>query len=158
MKSLLTGVITALLGLSGAAQAQSTRIEAIQFVGGPPQIAQWTGAETVVYGDDDTPLLVGPRDYVLTFAGNPSGRVFAWDTARQKVRVSDVGRDGVWLSCEDLEPMSIACASSFRLSDSGELLVDEPSRVRPPTRGSVATESVARGLPVCPNDPRCPRL
>lgn len=152
----LAGIVS--LSLVGAAQAQSTRIEAIQFVGGPAQVVQWAEAEAVAYGDDDTPLFAGSRDFVLAFAGNPDGTVHAWDTARQKVRVSGEGRDGVWLACQDLAPMSIACETSFRLSDDGELLVDSAVRVRPPTRGSVINEPSARGLPVCPRDPRCPKL
>ena len=146
------------VSLVGAAQAQSTRIEAIQFVGGPAQVVQWAEAEALAYGDDDTPLFTGPRDFVLAFAGNPEGTVHAWDTARQKVRISREGRDGVWLACQDLTPMSIACETSFRLSDDGELLVDAAVRVRPPTRGSVVTGPSGRGLPVCPRDPRCPKL
>jgi len=79
-------------------------------------VVQLTGADAIAYGDDDQPLLRGARDYLLHYAANPSGQVYAWDAARQKVRISADGHPGVWLACDQLQPMSIACGVSFSVS------------------------------------------
>ena len=148
------------LGLAPAAQAQSSRLDMIQFAGGPVQTARLAGADAVAYSDDDQPTLRGSEAFLLRYAGSRDGRVFAWDEGRQKVRVSPDGHPGVWLACDQLAPMSIACSTSFRISGDGDLVVDSASRPHPPTRGQVLSggDAAMRALPVCPADPRCPKL
>jgi hypothetical protein len=160
MKSTCFAIAAIGLGLSGAAHAQSTRLDMVDFAGGPPQIAQLSGADAVAYGDDDQPQLRGGLSYLMHFAGNTTGQVYAWDAARQKVRISPNGHAAVWLACDQLQPMSIACNVSFSVSADGDLVVGAANRPHPPTRGSVISggDAVARNLPVCPSDPRCPRI
>jgi hypothetical protein len=158
MKSTFLAVAAIALAMASGARAQSTRLDVVEFAGGPSQIVQLTGADAIAYGDDDQPLLRGARDYLLRYAADPSGRVYAWDAARQKVRISADGHPGVWLACDQLQPMSIACGVSFSVSGDGDLVIGAASRPHPPTRGSVLSggDAVARNLPVCPADPRCP--
>jgi hypothetical protein len=158
MKSAFLAVAAIGLAVAFGARAQSSRLDMVEFTGGPTQVVQLTGADAIAYGDDDRPLLRGARDYLLRYAGNPAGQVYAWDAARQKVRISADGHPGVWLACDQLQPMSIACGVSFSVSADGDLMIGAASRPHPPTRGSVFSDSDAapRDLPVCPADPRCP--
>jgi len=160
MKSTFLAVVAITLVTAFGARAQSSRLDMVQFSGGPAQVVQLTGADAIAYGDDDQPLLRGDRDYLLHYAANPSGQVYAWDAARQKVRISADGHPGVWLACDQLQPMSIACGVSFSVSGDGDLVVGAPSRPHPPTRGTVITggDAAARDLPECPADPRCPSV
>lgn len=148
------------LGLAPDAMAQNSRLDMIQFAGGPVQIAHLVGTDAAAYSDDDQPTLRGSEGFLLRYAGSLDGRVFAWDAGRQKVRVSPDGHPGVWLACDQLAPMSIACNASFRVSGDGDLVIDSASRPHPATRGQVlgGGDAAMRALPVCPADPRCPQL
>lgn len=160
MKSTFFAVAAIGLGLATAAPAQTSRLDMVDFAGGPTQTARLSGSDAVAYGDDDQPQLRGSLDYLMRFAGNTTGQVYAWDAARQKVRISADSHSGVWLACDQLQPMSIACNASFSVTADGDLVIGAASRPHPPTRGSVLSggDAVERNLPVCPSDPRCPRL
>ena len=140
------------------ASAQQFPLTVVQFAGGPDQLVEFTGPTAVVYAGDDTPLFRGQRAFVLGFTGNEAGRVFAWDLTRRKVRVSPTGRPPIWLSCNDLKPMTFACSTSLRIANDGALVVSGAARGGP-LRGSSGGEldpaALAR-LPNCPGDPRCP--
>ena len=157
MRSILFPMIaTGLAAIATAASGQPPALQSVRFAGGPIQAAQLSGQEAVAYGGDGAPLFRGSQAFILDFVGNPSGQVFEWDLAGQRVRVSPAGRPPLWLSCADLAPMSVACAASLRIAADGALMV-EPRR---PGRGSSrgpAEEAALAALPSCPGDARCPR-
>ena len=138
--------------------AQSYPLEVVQFVGGLDQTAEFNGAVAIAYDGDDKPLFRGSRGFVLTHTGNSAGRVFAWDLARKKVRVSLAGKPQIWLACSELKSMTLACSTSLRIASDGALVVSGTG-TGGPIRGSGSGEPTAEmlsRLPNCPGDPRCP--
>jgi hypothetical protein len=158
-KPLIAIVISALVCLpTSVVSAQAYPVTVVQFAGGPDQIVEFIGAKAVVYGIDDKPLFRGARAFILGFTGNASGRVYAWDIARAKVRISPAQRPPVWLSCSELKAMPLACSTSLRIASDGALVVSGP-KTGGPVRGTgpVEIDNGALGrLPDCPGDPRCP--
>lgn len=150
-------VVASSLMATGAV-AQSFDITRVQFSSGPDQIVQLKADKAIAYGADDRPLFNGTRAFILAAAGNASGRVYEWDLARGKVRVSAPGKPAAWLACSDLRDMSVACSTSLRIaSDGGLVIAGRPSPG--PNRGAqppFSPATNAAGLPDCPGDPRCP--
>ena len=158
-RTILIRVIAAAVSMLTATPvlAQAFPITMVQFDGAAGQTIQLKDAKAVVYGADDTPMYQGNRDVILKAAASTTGDVLAWDIARQKVRISATGKPQVWLSCADLQPMSVACSTSLRISSDGALVIGGSNGK--PKRGAAATplDPGVRGrLPDCPGDPRCP--
>jgi hypothetical protein len=138
--------------------AQSYPLEVVQFVGGLDQTAEFAVPVAVAYDGDDKPLFKTSRSFVLAHTGNSSGRVFAWDLTRKKVRVSLAGKPQIWLACNELKAMTLACSTTLRIASDGALVVSGTG-TGGPIRGSGAQEPDAAALaslPNCPGDPRCP--
>ena len=117
----------------------------------------------VVFGDDNTPLFRGSPSFALGFAGNQDGRVYEWDTVRQRVRISPPGQPGAWVACNDVAPMTIACSGVLRISSEGKLVLENrragAGGLRGGDEGPVDSAGVPPGaVPNCPGDPRCPRV
>jgi hypothetical protein len=107
--------------------------------------------EALVVDKDGKPLFRAPRAFLLTVAGNPDGRVIAYDPERRAVRVSE--HNPWWIPCDQLQPLAQACqaAAPKRKTRGLEL---------PPQSGGDETalsQPEARGVPSCPGDPRCPK-
>ena len=105
---------------------------------------QYRQAEAVVVDKNGNPLFRAKRDFLLQVAGNPAGKVLAYDSVNRRVLVSD--HNPWWITCDQLQPQAVACA------------------MRRQTRGGASRgpmpglgEEMARGLPSCPGDPRCPK-
>lgn len=160
----LAAAVTAAAACAGAAHAQTFPVKSVEFSGGPAQNAQLAKPKVTVYGDDAAPAFMGDQAFVFGYAGNSSGRVYEWDTVRQRVRISADGQPGVWLACDDLQAMPIACSTSLKLSMDGALLIGASNggSATRPTRGGVlpgkGSAPNGRGVPNCPGDPRCPKL
>lgn len=144
-----------------AALAQAFSLTVVEFAGGPDQLIAFTGSKVVAYDASDTPLFRADRGFLFgatSKLGNPGGRVFAWDLARKKVRVSAAGRPQIWLACSEVQPMSLACSTTLRIANDGSLVISGTG-VNGGLRGNgpieADAETLAR-LPDCPGDPRCP--
>ena len=143
---------------AGRSNAQAYPITVVQFAGGQDQVVEFKFTKAVAYGADDKPLFNGTRMFILGFTGNTAGRVFSWDLARDKVRVSPAGKPAVWLACADLQAMPLACSTSLRMGSDGSLIVSGSGGgvhnrgTPPPGSGRVDLGQ----LPDCPGDPRCP--
>lgn len=147
--------------LPAAAIAQGFALSVVEFAGGPDQIVTFNGAKVVTYDGADTPLYKADRDFLFgstSKLGNSSGRVFAWDLDRKKVRISAAGKPQVWLACSEIKAMSIACSTALRVANDGSLVISG-SGSEGGKRGTAPFEVNAAGaarLPDCPGDPRCP--
>ena len=108
---------------------------------------QYRAPEALVVDKDGKPLFRAPRDFLLTIAGNPDGRVLAYDAARRQVRVSE--HNPWWIPCDQLQPQAVACAEAPR---------PKTRSIKLPQAGAGDTAGIpeARGVPSCPGDPRCP--
>ena len=115
-----------------------------------PDVIQYRVTEALVVDKDGKPLFRAPRDFLLTIAGNPDGRVVAYDSARRMVRVSE--HNPWWISCSQLQPQAVACAASAAAKPKTR------SIKLPPQAGADDTAALpeGRGVPSCPGDPRCP--
>lgn len=114
---------------------------------GPSDTIQYRVSEALVVDKDGKPLFRAPRDFLLTIAGNPDGRVLAYDANRRMVRVSE--HNPWWIPCSQLQPQAIACAEAPRPKTRSIRLpqADPTDAAAPPAE---------RGIPSCPGDPRCP--
>ncbi|MBY0520401.1 MAG: hypothetical protein K2P79_08260 [Sphingomonas sp.] len=147
--------------LPAAAVAQAFALTVVEFAGGPDQLITFNATKVVAYDASDTPMFRADRAFLFgngSKLGNPGGRVFAWDLARRKVRVSAAGRPQLWLSCSELKPMSLACSTTLRIANDGSLVISGTGpngglRGSGPMEPDAATLS---RLPDCPGDPRCP--
>jgi hypothetical protein len=163
-RSLCLSIAAAAAAMSASpVLGQAFSIRNVQFSGGTVQTAQVTGDSIVVFGDDNTPLFRGSPSFALGFAGNQDGRVYEWDTVRQRVRISPPGQPGAWVACNDVAPMTIACSGVLRISSEGKLVLENRRVVAGGVRGSdegpVDSAGVPPGaVPNCPGDPRCPRV
>jgi len=111
---------------------------------------QYRVTEALVVDKDGKPLFRAPRDFLLTVAGNPEGRVIAYDPERRTVRVSEY--NPWWISCDQLQPLVQACQAAAPKRKTRGLKL-------PPQSGddTALTGPEARGVPSCPGDPRCPK-
>ncbi len=157
-----TGLAVLACALPVAAIAQAFSLTVVEFAGGPDQLVTFNGAKVVAYDAADTPLFKADRGFLFATTGplgNPAGRVFAWDLARKKVRVSAAGRPQIWLACSEIKEMSLACSTTLRIANDGSLVIAGIGSGGG-KRGSASLEpdaaTIAR-LPDCPGDPRCPR-
>ncbi len=155
----IVAAVAALVPVFAAAPllAQAFPITMVQFDGAAGQTVQLKEPKAVVYGADDMPLYQGTRDFILKSSGSTDGAVLAWDIARQKVRISPAGKPQHWLSCADLQPMTVACSTSLRISGDGALVIGGTNGK--PKRGIEAKPldpGIRSRLPDCPGDPRCP--
>ena len=95
------------------------------------------------------PLFRAPRDFLLTVAGNAEGRVLEYDPALRRVLVSP--HNSWYVSCDYLQPQSVACAATptrrTRSVTFGDLVSSKPETAPGETAG----------IPACPGDPRCPK-
>lgn len=93
---------------------------------------QVTGANATAYDSKGTALFRGDQEFLIEYVGT-QGQVY--EIKGNRARISQDGKDQVWLRCSELEPLTgCSKATSMRGDD---------------TRGA--------GVPNCPGDPRCPR-
>lgn len=111
---------------------------------------QYRVPEALVVDKDGKPLFRAPRDFLLTVAGNPDGRVLAYDAERRRVRVSE--HNPWWIPCSQIQPQAVACAQPSAKPKTRSITL--PAQV--PAAGEATSEVDARGVPSCPGDPRCP--
>ena len=112
---------------------------------------QYRVTEALVVDKAGKPLFRAPRDFLLTVAGNPDGRVIAYDSERRAVRVSE--HNPWWIPCDQLQPLTQACQLAAPKPKTRGLKL-------PPQSGAEETamsQPEARGVPSCPGDPRCPK-
>lgn len=115
--------------------------------GSGTETLRFKAKEVLVSDSEGIPLFRGRRDYVLRIARNPDGEVVAYDPRTKRVRVSKVGTE-LWLQCADLEPMVTSCVElPQRQSRAGALRGTNDPSLSP----------MAREVPSCPGDPRCPK-
>lgn len=108
--------------------------------------------EALVVDKDGKPLFRAPRDFLLTIAGNPDGRVIAYDSERRAVRVSE--HNPWWIPCDQLQPLALACQAAAPKPKTRGLKLPPQSGAAPDD--TAMTQPDARGVPSCPGDPRCP--
>lgn len=160
-KMILSAAGAVVLGLPLPAVAQGFPLEVVEFAGGPDQLVIFEGPMVVAYDDADTPLYKADPGFLFGAngkLGNPDGRVFAWDIARKKVRISAASKPQVWVACSEIKAMSIACSTNIRVANDGSLIISGLGSDSG-KRGSAPFEIDAAGaarLPVCPGDRRCP--
>lgn len=111
---------------------------------------QYRAPEALVVDKDGKPLFRAPRDFLLTVAGNPDGRILAYDPAKQRVLVSE--HNPWWIPCSHIQPQAVACALPAKRKTRSITL---PPQV-PAAGGDATIEAEGRGVPSCPGDPRCP--
>jgi hypothetical protein len=114
----------------------------------PSDTIQYRVPEALVVDKAGKPLFRAPRDFLLTIAGNPDGRVLDYDAARRMVRVSE--HNPRWIPCSQLRPQSVVCAEAPRPKTRSIRLPQADSA------DAAATPPAERGIPSCPGDPRCP--
>lgn len=112
----------------------------------PVESIDYKVAEALVVDKDGKPLFRASRDFLLSIAGNPEGRVLAYDPGRRMIRVSE--HNSWWIPCSQLRPQAVACAEPPRRKTR--------SITWPSSPGDPAISPEARGVPNCPGDPRCP--
>ena len=137
------------LAWAGSARAADP---VVLFNGGPPMTFTPLRDRVTVYGDDAQPRFATTRAFLEQLAAPGTLRLWAWDQANKRVRVSAEG-PGLWLSCADLATMPLVCATRLHIENMN-IIVDGLT----PRRGrSGAGLPPAAGLPMCPGDPRCPQ-
>ena len=159
------------LAVAGTAAAQSIRVDKVRFGENGPKLV-FAEEPVTAYGDDGERLFRGSRAFILGYAKS-DGTVREWHVSRNRVRIGESEKGGVWLSCDQLEAMPVACASAASFTGGGVVTIGgAPGRAavatpRPaPRRAATAPRRVrtgaARGtsdaLPLCPGDPRCPSM
>ena len=166
------------LAVAGTAAAQSIRVDKVRFVENGPKLV-FAEEPVTAYGDDGERLFRGSRAFILGYAKS-DGTVREWHVSRNRVRIGESEKGGVWLSCDQLEAMPVACASAASFTGGGVVTIGgapgraavATPRVSPtkgfalPKKAATAPRRVrtgaARGtsdaLPLCPGDPRCPSM
>lgn len=114
---------------------------------GPSDTIEYRVPEALVVDKDGKPLFRAPRDFLLTIAGNPDGRVLAYDPDKRQVRVSE--HNPWWIPCSQLKAQAVACAEPPRPKTRSIRLPQSDA-------SGLAAEPEGRGVPSCPGDPRCP--
>jgi hypothetical protein len=120
--------------------------------GSAPDVIQYRIPEALVVDKAGKPLFRAPRDFLLTIAGNPEGRVIAYDAERRMVRVSE--HNPWWIPCDQLQPLATACQPAAAPKPKTRGLKLPPQSSVPDA--DAATVPDGRGVPSCPGDPRCP--
>ena len=105
-------------------------------------------SDVLVVDSAGMPLFRSSRDHLLKIARNPGGLVIRADAANGRVLVSGAGPE-YWVRCAELAPLASCPASPPRPATRS---------IKIPRGGaSGEVELAARGVPVCPGDPRCPK-
>lgn len=142
-----------------AASAQTQPIGTVLFSGGAQPMYRLRQPTAVVWDESGKPLFKGDEAFIRQYAANSTGRVFEWDPAKMLIRVS--AKRPIWLSCDAVEEMAIACSTLQIVSAAnGGITVSIAGNggvrgggVTPPPPGEVL-----RGVPNCPGDVRCPKI
>lgn len=117
-------------------------------VGPATESIQFRTAEALVIDRNGKPLFRTTRDFLLQVSGNPGGTIYAYDSAKRRVRVSEI--NSWWIPCSELQSQSVACAEPH----------NRPKRSGSATQDISASDAIlqleSRGVPSCPGDPRCP--
>lgn len=152
-----------LVGAEAEAGAQAADAGSVSFFGAAQPLMQFKAETAVVLDAEGNSLFRADRKFVLGFARNAQGRVYEWRPAQRTVRLSASGQPAVWLGCDDLQTMIIACTKlRLAVQPDRSIRISETVR-RPPLRGSSELQGDtsppnARRVPNCPGDPRCPKL
>lgn len=147
-------VLIALTALTaGTVSAQSPKLPVVEFSDVAVDQAQLLHDRATVYDGAGQPIFTGTQAFIREVAENADGRLFAYDQMAMRVRVTPYGESPMWLSCRDLQPMKLACATHFGLAQDGVLdLTPVPKDWAP----VLPTVTHATG-PDCPGDLRCPK-
>jgi len=142
-----------------AAMGQAAAVEFVRFDGAMGQVAELAGDRATLFDDSGKAVLQGSSDFVRRYAGSKDGTVLEWDLEYDRVRISPAGAKGAWLSCADLKPMTVACSTRLEAGAGGVLTIKRRGDGSG-GRGIAedAGKSPAGALPMCPGDPRCPKL
>jgi hypothetical protein len=136
------------------------RISGLEFASDQAPEVRLRSAIVTVHDKANRAIFRGTAEFL--FGASATGRAFAWDLARNRIRVSEEEEAELWLSCKDVAPMPIACAATIKLSADGRSL--KQGRPAAPSRrsGKANSNALEAGqlarLPLCPGDPRCPKL
>lgn len=132
----------------------------ILFKGSAQSAIELAGDTATVLDDRGRPIYKANREFLLTVARNPSGRIQEWDSVRQLVRISTGNAPSAWLSCKELKAMPIACTDvRLTASTNGKIeITGRAGRVRAAASRNASGPAGATGLPTCPGDPRCPKI
>lgn len=134
----VAAAIAAFAALAGPAASAPGRTGLVHFLDNAPQITRVKGRLATAYDEKGRRLFQAGDGYIRAYVENPTGRVFVWDPLFQRVRVSPEGAPEVWLSCNELRPMPIACGPQIRQQDqsiyvgSGALPTPAPPPAPPP--------------------------
>jgi hypothetical protein len=108
----------------------------------------------IVYDDNGKALFRGYQDFIRAYAHNPDGKVFDWAAPQQMVRISANDQDGLWLSCDEIQPIDGKCGTAHPPSYG----YGTPPR-RTESRGPGSPVRVPpQAVPMCPGDLRCPSM
>lgn len=112
-----------------------------------------------VFNDAGRPAFRTTRDFLLKLVGTPTLVAVEWHVVRERVRVSGAGREGLWLSCNDLEPGALICSTRPRLVGTIlEIVGAGAADARGPGPDQPEPDQAApAALPTCPGDARCPK-
>jgi hypothetical protein len=124
--------IVAFAGVAGSAASAPGRTGLVHFLDNAPQITRVKGRLATAYDEKGRRLFQAGDAYIRAYAENPTGRVFVWDPLFQRVRVSPEGAPEVWLSCNELRPMPIACGPQIRQQDQSIYVGSGPLPTPPP--------------------------
>ena len=131
--------IAAFSGFAGSAASSPGRTGLVHFLDHAPQITRVKGRLATAYDENGRRMFQAGDAYIRAYAENPTGRVFVWDPLFQRVRVSPEGAAEVWLSCNELQQMPIACGPQIRQQGqsiyvgSGPLPAPAPPPAPPPS-------------------------
>ena len=162
----MRAVVIAILGMMAASGAPAAPLALVVFQPGAEPELELRRSTAILYDKEGTKQFLGSRDFI-TQIGGPSLRIRAWNPVKSLVRISPRGQPEVWLACEAITTTGLACSDlQLSIGLDNELRVSTrkaPSPGASPTRGGIFPSLLppvenARGLPLCPGDPRCPRL
>ena len=170
MRRIFSGLALSLVAMGGSAEAQMTGApKTVTFAGAAQPDLKLKDGKATVFDEGGEPLFVGDQAFVLQYARNPGAKIFEWNLARDRIRISPAGDPAAWVDCDDVEPAGIACSElQFSIGPDGGLRISQPVRrarlgaVRGgftvPRRAAPSRAGVGRGVPNCPGDPRCPKM
>lgn len=110
------------------------------------ETVQLKESTAIAYGPGGIPLFRAERDFILSYAGSPDGRIVETNKVNGRVRISADGQSEVWLSCDELATEIASCVGAG---------VSRPAAAAAP---SSRRKVRGGGVPNCPGDVRCPRI
>lgn len=152
-KTLLLIALAALA--AGPAIAQAAQPALIEFIGAPDEVALPLQDEVTVYDSNGEAAFIGTPDFIQAVIKEDAVRIQAYDQRAMRVRITPYGDPELWLYCDDLQPMKLACATQISIADDG---VMEIAPVEKNPDGPPPTAMQSARTPRCPGDARCPKI